>query len=296
VTPPIRFVLNDPFPANDNDGSSEREHKFHPMHIRDNSFLVEEAYNQEKGQVQHILNWTQAWNRTRLSRTRDFALTYSMELPLGSQTHQFSFITLFTSGFEKIIGEPATNQGGVGDSVLSYRYQLLADDDFLWCAPRLSLIVPTGDERFGLGNGQLGYQFGLPISRYGDQFDFHFDAGFAIVPNVSVFLNRGKSNPQDLRSYSLGGSVYWKPQTNLHFFLELLGLRFDEIDDTGVRVPMTQVFVNPGVRYAICQFEDVEWVIGVAFPIGLTRDTPDIGVFAYMSVEHAFRKARSSAH
>ena len=51
-----------------------------------------------------------------------------------------------------------------------------------------------------------------------------------------------------------------------------------------------QLFLNPGGRYAVCQFEEVEWVLGVSTPIGLTADTPDIGVFAYMSVEHAFRK------
>jgi hypothetical protein len=48
------------------------------------------------------------------------------------------------------------------------------------------------------------------------------------------------------------------------------------------------------VRYAVCQFDEVEWVLGVAVPVGLTRDTPDIGVFAYMSVEHAFVKLKPS--
>lgn len=56
----------------------------------------------------------------------------------------------------------------------------------------------------------------------------------------------------------------------------------------------TQVYVNPGVRYAVCQFEEVEWVIGVSAPVGLTRDTPDIGIFAYMLIEHSFRKIRKN--
>jgi hypothetical protein len=34
----------------------------------------------------------------------------------------------------------------------------------------------------------------------------------------------------------------------------------------------------------------VEWVIGVSAPIGLTSHSPDIGLFIYMSVEHAFQK------
>src|SRR5207244_2110456 len=98
-------------------------------------------------------------DRTPAGRTRDFALAYTLELPLGSQTHQFSLTTQFLSAFEQPNDGPAAQPGGVGDTFLNYRYQLLSDDDFLWCAPRLSLILPTGDDRFGLGTGQVGYQF-----------------------------------------------------------------------------------------------------------------------------------------
>src|SRR5262249_8284506 len=109
-----------------------------PKHIRDNAFFVEEAANQEPGVVQHIFNWINLWDHTPNGRTRDFAFTYTMELPLGSQTHQFSFTTLFLSSFEKPDGGAATQPGGVGDTFLNYRYQLLANDNLLWCAPRFS--------------------------------------------------------------------------------------------------------------------------------------------------------------
>lgn len=295
---PAGLLLGDPFSRElpGFNAPAPQAARFEPKHIRDNAFLVEEAFNQEPGVVQHIFNWVHTWDRTPVSRTRDFAFAYTMELPLGSQTHQFSFTTQFFSAFEKPSGEPSANQGGIGDTFLNYRYQLLADDDFLWCAPRLSLIVPTGDERFGLGTGKLGYQFNLPVSRYGEQFDFHANAGLTYVPGVTVPLDGGTSSPQNLRGYNLGASAFWKPQTNLHFFVELLALRNEELDDRGVRVAMTQAFVNPGFRYAICQFEAVEWVVGLAVPVGLTRDSPDIGVFAYMSIEHAFSKASGIAH
>ncbi|MCI0704994.1 MAG: hypothetical protein L0241_28375 [Planctomycetia bacterium] len=293
--------------------------KKEPKHIRDNAFLVEEAFNQEPGVVQHIFNWVILWDRTPGGQTRDFTWNYTMELPLGSQKHQFSFTTQVLSLFEKPDDGPVTQPGGVGDTFLNYRYQLLADDDFLWCAPRFSLILPTGDERFGLGTGQLGYQFNLPISRYGDRFDFHFNAGFTYIPNVSAFFTpdivpggelpgngqpllglgngsafAGRSPRRDLHGYNLGASAFWKPKTNLHFFVEALALWNEEIDGRGFLDHTTQVFVNPGVRYAVCQFEEVEWVIGVSAPIGLTRDTPDIGVFFYMSIEHTFRKIREN--
>src|SRR5262245_35729829 len=92
------IILQDPFgeiKAEDQDesGKSGSNKPFEKKHIRDNAFLVEEAYNQEKGVVQHIFNWVNLWDRTNESRTRDFLATYTMELPLGSQTHQFSFTT-----------------------------------------------------------------------------------------------------------------------------------------------------------------------------------------------------------
>ena len=105
-----------------------------PEHIRDNAFLVEEAFNQEAGEVQHIFNWIIAWSRLPGIDTRDFINTYTMEIPLGSQLHQFSFTTQFLTAFENPDVGPAVQQGDVGDTFLNYRYQLLSNDEFLWCA------------------------------------------------------------------------------------------------------------------------------------------------------------------
>lgn len=262
-----------------------------PGHIRDNAFLVEEAFNQEPGDVQHIFNWINLWDKLSDGEARDFLFSYTMELPLGSQTHQFSFTTQSLHAFEKLDNVPATQEGGVGDTFLNYRYQLLADDEFLWCAPRFSLVVPTGDERFGLGTGQLGYQFNLPISSYGDLFDYHFNAGATYIPNVSLSTAAGPLSPRhDLNAYNLGASVFYKPETYFNVFVEALALWNQEVDPRGFRDNSTQVFVNPGLRYAVCQLDQVEWVVGLSLPIGLTPDTPEIGLFAYMSVEHNFLK------
>jgi hypothetical protein len=274
-----------------------------PEHMRDNAILVEEASNQEAGVVQHITVWGNFWDWAPGVRTREFAMSYTMELPVGSQKHQFSFTIPYLTNFEKPDDGPAQQQGDIGDIFLNYRYQLLADDDFLWVAPRFSLILPTGDERLGLGTGQVGYQFNLPISRYGENFDFHFNAGFTFIPDVRQPLSSGQfSQGHDLRGYNLGVSAYWKPETYLHFYVEALALWNDEIQELvviapiGTRNNVTQVLLNPGFRWAVCQFDEVEWVLGAAVPIGLTKDTPDIGVFAYMSVEHKFRKVNGNGN
>lgn len=277
----------------ESNGNGKEEKKDEPKHIRDNAMLVEEAFNQETGVVQHIFNWVHLWDRPRAGRTRDFAFAYTMELPIGSQKHQFSFTTQILSAFNEPNGAVAAQQGGIGDTQFNYRYQLLANDDFLWCAPRLSLIVPTGDTRFGTSTGRVGYQFNLPFSRYGERFDFHFNAGGTLIPNVSLPMANGLPSPDhNLRAANLGLSAYWKPRTNLNLFLESLALWSEEIDGNGVRQNGAQVFLNPGARYAVCQFDDAEWVLGIAVPIGLTPGTPDIGIFAYMSVEHPFRKKK----
>jgi hypothetical protein len=55
--------------------------------IQDNSFLVEEAYNQEDGVVQHISSFE------RLTNSHDWVYTQTDEWPLRSLRHQVS-ITL----------------------------------------------------------------------------------------------------------------------------------------------------------------------------------------------------------
>jgi hypothetical protein len=267
-----------------------------PEHIRDNSFLIEEAYNQEAGVVQHIFNWFPTWDETEGSR-RDFVFNYVMELPVGSETHQFSFSPLNFAYFaeQPLIGLP-DEQGGWGDTLINYRYQVWTDDPYSLrpaVAPRFSLIAPTGDEDRGLGTGEFGFQFNLPISKELDPFAFHFNAGLTRNPNVSIALLSGLPSPgRDLRGYNLGGSVIWLATYDLNFLLELLILWDEELDViTGNRDATTSVLLDPGVRGALFTGEEVQWVVGLGFPVGLSEDAPDWGVFLYMSVEHIFCRA-----
>lgn len=264
-----------------------------PQNIRDNSFLIEEAYNQEPGVVQHIFNWYPTWDHANGDR-REFQFLYLMELPLGSETHQFSFSPLnFQHFFEDPAGGPADEEGGWGDTQLNYRYQLTTDEPSGMrpaIAPRFSLILPTGDEDRGLGTGELGYQFNLPISKELERFAFHFNAGFTYTPNVSVTLANGLIPPgRDLRGYNLGGSVIWLASYDVNFLLECLTLWDEELGDQGNRHRTTSVTLDPGVRGALFTGEEVQWIVGAGMPIGLTDDAPDIGLFIYMSVEHNFR-------
>src|SRR5438046_5328199 len=82
-----------------------------PFEVLDNSFLVEEAFNQEAHIFQNILNW---------QRDRDglWNLSFTQEWPLGGITHQFSYTLPFSGG------DGSTR---LGDVLLNYRYQLMEE-------------------------------------------------------------------------------------------------------------------------------------------------------------------------
>ncbi len=273
--------------------SSARGQDEGPQHISDNSFLIEEAYNQEPGVVQHIFNWIPTWDFENGQR-RDFAFLYLMELPVGGQTNQFSFTPMsFVHFDDDPDGGPEEEEGGWGDTFLNYRYQLTMDDEFGWMpaiAPRASVILPTGDEDRGLGTGEVGYQFNLPISKELERFAFHFNAGTTIFPDASVELAGGGDSPgRDLNGYNLGASAIWLASYDVNYFLEFVTFWQEELDALGIEEDTTVALLNPGVRGALYTGEEVQWVVGASVPIGLSEDAPDVGVFLYMSIEHDFR-------
>ena len=60
-----------------------------PFRILDNSFLVEEAFNQEARIFQNIVNWSR--------QNGDWLLTYTQEWPAPGVRHQLSYTVPFTS-------------------------------------------------------------------------------------------------------------------------------------------------------------------------------------------------------
>src|SRR4051794_39606166 len=80
--------------------------------IEDNSFLMEEAYNQEYGVVQHIQSFT------RDVRNDAYVYSFTQEWPIDlDPKHQFSYTLQGT----RVAG---LDGFGWGDTLLNYRYQL----------------------------------------------------------------------------------------------------------------------------------------------------------------------------
>ncbi|MBI3592388.1 MAG: transporter, partial [Nitrospirae bacterium] len=120
--------------------------------IQDNSFLIEEAYNQEPGVIQHIQTFQYMKNRT-------WGYSFVQEWPVGGQTHQFSY-TIPVYHLNK-----DGNKTGIGDVMINYRYQLIyKEKEGVAMAPRFSLLLPTGDYKKGFGRGAIGLQTNIPLS------------------------------------------------------------------------------------------------------------------------------------
>lgn len=276
-------------------GAADGETKRPVDGIRDNSFLIEEAYNQEAGVVQHIFTGLFSASDEGLGGTRAWDMSFTQEWPVFSQKHQLSYTLPFA-----LREEDERHHGGIGDALLNYRYQFSMEEDLMPAiSPRVSLIFPSGDEERGLGSGVLGYQLNLPISKtLSDRVYVNFNLGLTYLPNAEIELSNGKhSAPQDVLGYNVGGSVIFAITEDFHFLLESLA-NFDqvlnEVDSRrgprGRRDSETKVVISPGVRWAWNLRGDLQVVPGVAFPIGLTEDTFDYGMFLYLSVEHPFMK------
>lgn len=240
--------------------------------IADNSFLIEEAYNQEAGVVQHINAFFYDWEND----TWDYSFT--QEWPVPSQDHQFSYTIPLSR-----VDDPES-QSGFGDILFNYRYQLVSNDNVA-LSPRVSLILPTGDEQEGLGSGAVGYQFNLPMSvNLSKKFVSHWNLGMTITPDAEDPSGASETTT----GFNYGTSVVYLAEPTFNLLVELVGTS-DEIIGTSAERDDT-FFINPGMRYAINFDSGLQIVPGVSFPIGIGPSEGDHAVFFYLSFEHAFGK------
>jgi hypothetical protein len=248
--------------------------------IEDNSFLIEEAYNQEPGVVQHVFSA----HYINDSRRRGWEFSFTQEWPVFSQNHQFSY----TIPSYHLV-ENGDRQNGLGDVLLSYRYQLLEEEETKPAlAPRFSLILPSGSRKRGTGHGVVGYELGLPLSKkVTGQFALHANFGLTYLPDARAPLGSGGlSSEHSLLSYNLGASAVYAVLPRVHLMLEWLGDFEESIDDNGKQQRSFMPVLSPGLRAAIVDRPMLQIIAGAAAPIGLTRKAENYGAFLYLSIEH----------
>jgi hypothetical protein len=236
--------------------------------IQDNSFFVEEAYNQEPGVVQHIFSMPMMFG----PGDKEISPTFTQEWPFFGQTNQLSYTVPYTFN----------DDGNAFDDVrLNSRWQALMESDHVPAfAPRFSLVLPTGDPDKGIGHDRPGYEINLPVSKIvSNRWTLHFNAGGSVFPDV---------HGHDLWNYNLGASAIYAVTRDFNLMLESV-VNWDEDLDDRKRVDRTvSALISPGARYAFNLPNDLQIVVGAAVPVGLTPDSPEWGLFFYLSFEHPF--------
>lgn len=242
--------------------------------IQDNSFLLEEAYNQEAGVVQHISSVSRFWT------SKDWAYTFTQEWPVpGFPRQQLSFTAaaVRAGGF---IGSGA----GFGDFAVHYRYQLVGSSQTRFAfSPRFSVLLPSGQPRLGRGAGGTGVQAGLPFS-------------IGLHPRLTTHVNLGITHTPHARNesgdrasatdYSAAQSFVFTAHPRLNLMLETVWTNAAEVVAPGLTRRASDVLVSPGIRWSHNFPSGLQIVPGLAVPVGVGPGASERGLILYLSFEH----------
>lgn len=236
--------------------------------IVDNSFFVEEAFNQDKGIFQNIFLWAR-------DRSGHWNGSFTQEWPAPAITHQLSYTIPFGGG-----GSPASF-GGV---LLNYRYQALEEAQGRPAfAPRFSVILPTG--RAVDDSDRPGIQVNLPFSKQVGDLYAHWNAGFTWLHGARA----GGTGKVNLMSPLFAGSVVWNTRPYLNLMLEgVLNLQ-DSV--TGFQQTSRErvATISPAIRGGWTLTGDKQIILGAAVPVTFTEGEEHSTAFLiYFSYELPF--------
>ncbi len=240
--------------------------------IQDNSFLVEEAYNQETGVVQHINSFVRlangSWN---------YSFTQEWPVPHYSR-NQISYTVGATTAADY-------GTSGWSDTLLNYRYQLVGNGDSrIAVAPRVSIIFPTGDARQARGFGGTGVQVSLPVSIVlkPDRFVAHTNIGATLVPNAT----NSAGEQAAVHGYNFGQSLIWLAHPRFNVMFETTYVGNDSVVAPRKTAGSNDWLLNPGVRWAYNLPHGLQIVPGISVPIGVGPSAGQKGILLYLSFEH----------
>jgi DtxR family Mn-dependent transcriptional regulator len=241
--------------------SSGASNSSEPFRITDNSFLVEEAFNQEPGIFQNIFNAARA--------DGDWAATFTQEWPVVSQKHQFSYTLAFGS---------SDGDAEFGDTLLNYRYQAMLEGPGRPAfSPRVSVILPTASG----GEDSSGLQFNLPFSKQTGEVYWHWNAGLTWLPAVE-----DGDGTRSVEAPFLAGSAIVRLRPMLHAMFETV-LVFDEQANFVREKTLT---LSPGVRGG-WDIGEHQLILGLAVPVTWAGDREhETAAFFYLSYELPFKK------
>lgn len=236
--------------------------------VEDNSYLVEEAYNQEPGVVQFINVYQRSKNN------KDWSYVFINEIPVVSQNHQFSYELPYS--FSEL-----ADKTGSGDIKFNYRYEFLRND-FLVTTGRISFTVPTGDYKNGFGSDAVGYETSLLASvKINSKWVQHWNVGAALTPKSKNITGDTADNSKYFWNLS---NVYLHTDT-LNFMLEMSSSLEQSTVGPDAVTWSADTIISPSVRYAI-DIADWQYVPGLAFPTNIADNAGSQNqTLVYLSIE-----------
>lgn len=249
---PLLLLLTAPAAAQQDAGE--------PPAIEVNGFFVEEAYNQEAGQLQQI-------GRSLVARGGAWAGEYTQEWPIRSERHQLELSAA-------VAHHQALAALGAG-----YRFLVIGDEG----APlALSPGVEVAWAREAAEDGEMENEWEvealLPAS-------IQLAHGLTASTNLGASFQLGEEDAEP--GWSVGQGLVWRATPRLNLLVEAVWSR-GESPLGEVESDEASLVVSPGLQYALVLRDGLQVVPGLAFPVGVGPSEGQRAVMFYLSLEHPF--------
>lgn len=260
--------------------------------FEDNSFLLDEAINQERGVMQYVSNFY-----FDNLRGGNFLYRFTHEFPLWSPRHQLGYALLY---YLPNSSESINRGGGFGDVNVSYDFMASGKKAWAMVVPTITLIIPTG--KGGYGSGGIGGQFNLLVTKsLSRKLVTHYNVGYTFISQADFYQSPIAGTPtlsfeKDLHYKNLGASIVWYQGRKFSWFMEYVSNFLTDIKVDGTSSNRNQVTLNPGFRFAI-DHNRVQIVPGISAPMIFTNGEFDrMGLYFYLSFEPEYLPFTKEKH
>lgn len=246
--------------------------------LQSNGFLVEGAYLQEEGEVQHTFTFARA-------RGGEWSSAFAQEWPLWSEKHQLSI-----SLPARLAAGETEARRGVGDAEIEYSYALVGSTRTrVTISPSFALLLPTGSVSRELGAGGLGVGARLPVSV---MLTKNLQSNTSVGASYTRRARNGEGERAAVKGFEVGQSFAWLARERFNLLVETVWERSEHVVGDGLKEHEDELLVSPGVRWAHKFRNGLTLIPGVAVPVGVGPSRGERGVFFYLAIEHSFKKER----